>query len=861
MSDYLWMGLSTVLLMVGLYLLGRSRSPLIFRLFYLVLSFAWMLLALLWAGANWFTGHGIDDAVLYYLRYGLQGSGFGDFVGFIAATMAAFLLGTVFLVGLFRRFARKYSSGSFRRLFAGVSFLLLLAAFLSNPATLDLVRRNSDLVRRNSRESVKATAGFLKYYRKPQIKASGSERKNLVFIYAESLERTYFDESLFPGLMTNLRNLESKSIHFSDIRQLPGTGFTLGGMTASQCGIPLVTPSNGNSMSGMDKFLPSAVCLGDLLKSEGYFLSYMGGADLNFGGKGKLFKTHGFQEVLGKKALFKDLKDPSYLSAWGVYDDSLLDMAYQRFVSLSQDEKNFGLFLLTLDTHQPKGHLSRSCTDLRYGDGSNPMLNAVACSDQLLADFINKIAASPGAEKTVIVLMSDHLAMKNKASDLLNKGVRKDLLMIFEPGEDQAREVKMTGSTLDVGVTTLPFIGFRGDIGLGRNLLNPSEQEQVKEIRKFLPQWKTQSSSFWDFPKIRKSLAIDPAEETLRIDDRTFRIPILIEANDRLETTLRFQFNRNATQKTLIQYLEEMDDHTDFILVDKCWNTKQLVPGLGGGGYCFIAGRPGAYTETRRLSGKTSWSAEEIRQMLRPPQVDAQKQSAFVVHRVAHAGGGIRGRSYTNSIDALNYNFKRGFRYFDLEFSMTTDGQIVCLHDWEKIFKSSFGIDSTGPLSLKEFAELVATRSEFTNCTLDSLADWMREHPSSSVITDVKGRNLAALKIIRKTLPDAERRVIPQVYNPANFKVVREMGFEQIIWTLYRYGGSEPKILDWVEKFQPPFAVTMPKRWAESDLPTKLAEKGIPTFTHTINSRAAAKKFMSTFGITEIYTDFLPPEQ
>ena len=36
------------------------------------------------------------------------------------------------------------------------------------------------------------------------------------------------------------------------------------------------------------------------------------------------------------------------------------------------------------------------------------------------------------------------------------------------------------------------------------------------------------------------------------------------------------------------------------------------------------------------------------------------------IKRVAHAGGSIKGDTYTNSHEALDYNLKRGFLYFNI---------------------------------------------------------------------------------------------------------------------------------------------------------------------------------------------------
>lgn len=120
--------------------------------------------------------------------------------------------------------------------------------------------------------------------------APAAQAKNLVYIYAESLERTYLDENLFPGLITELKELEQSALSFTGLEQVSGTHWTIAGMVASQCGIPLVTASGGNAMSGIDRFLPGATCLGDVLHTRGYNLIYMGGADNDFAGNKQILR-------------------------------------------------------------------------------------------------------------------------------------------------------------------------------------------------------------------------------------------------------------------------------------------------------------------------------------------------------------------------------------------------------------------------------------------------------------------------------------------------------------------------------------------------------------------------------------------
>jgi len=233
--------------------------------------------------------------------------------------------------------------------------------------------------------------------------------------------------------------------------------------------------------------------------------------------------------------------------------------------------------------------------------------------------------------------------------------------------------------------------------------------------------------------------------------------------------------------------------------------------------------------------------------------------SRFQPLRIAHAGGGLARMTYTNSYQALNFNLERGFIYFEIDFTFTSDDRLVCLHDWGANFRRTFGFETKRMLSLEEFENLVEENTKFTNCTLDGLAVWMENNPAAHIVTDVRGDNLKALKRMHDVLPNWQNRVIPQIYNPKNFAAVRDMDFQQIIWTLYQYRGNGFDVIQWVEKWEAAVAVTMPKEWAASALPRALHARGIPTYVHTVNKREEMEKFVTKFGVTEIYTDHLIP--
>ena len=232
------------------------------------------------------------------------------------------------------------------------------------------------------------------------------------------------------------------------------------------------------------------------------------------------------------------------------------------------------------------------------------------------------------------------------------------------------------------------------------------------------------------------------------------------------------------------------------------------------------------------------------------------KVNSLKIERVAHAGGSYKNYSYTNSLEALNFNIKKGVKFFELDFSFTADNQIVCLHDWGENFFQSFGFNIIEKPTLENFKTLVKKQKKYHNLTLDDLATWLKKNPKAMIITDFKDDNLKGLKIITKSINNYANRVIPQIYQPDEYNEVKKLGYKHIIWTLYRYPHSRRKVLRNVYKMDL-FAVTFSSFWADQNLGNILKEKNISTYIHTINSEKEKTFFMEKCGVTEIYSDSL----
>ncbi|MGE8213286.1 MAG: sulfatase-like hydrolase/transferase, partial [Stenotrophomonas sp.] len=332
----IWLCLAALVVLLLLSpVLARTKAALL-CLLSLLLSSWWLIDKL--------SGDGINSATLYHLRSDMEGAGVADFGGYIAGFIGLMLISLLpFALLRVRRLQLPRHGGA---VFAGFAAALVATVALS-PLYADGRRVYQQM------QPVDYSAVAPEYLLPSQPLA---KRPNIVWIYGESLERTYLDEAVFPGLMPNIARLAGEALDFRNIASADGSGWTIAGLVSSMCGVPLTTAQGDeNSMGRLGQFLPEAFCLGDYLKQQGYSNHYMGGANGQFAAKADFLRSHGFDDVRDLEWFQQQDIGKQHFSPWGVHDDVLLEQAYARFTELSQAGTPFMLTTLTMDTHHPAG--------------------------------------------------------------------------------------------------------------------------------------------------------------------------------------------------------------------------------------------------------------------------------------------------------------------------------------------------------------------------------------------------------------------------------------------------------------------------------------------------------------------------
>ena len=393
--------------------------------------------------------------VVTFIKTSIIGAPFLTFAKELALIGCVVLAILLFCVIFYQKISLKLSKNiKFIPIFA----IFFIAAFLTNPLYINA----KELYEIYNPPVAKFKKAVYPYIAVPKPKQA-IKNKNIVYIYLESFDRDYLNSKIYPNLTPNLSALTNK-IDFTNIIQAPDTEFTIKGLFGSHCAL------NYMFVFGKDKkenFSKNIKCASEILKEQGYYLYFMKGAELDYQDTRFFLKQRNYDEVKGKSEILKS--GEKSLNEWGVDDDDILEIAWEDFVRLSKEKKNFLQTLLTISTHAPNGFLSKTCENLPFAS-DNEMLKAVGCTDFLVGKFIDKIRASEFSKNTTIVLQNDHPLLYSRDKQT-GKIITKNFFMILDDDINGTITIDKKGTSFDTFTTVLGYLGILDEMNFGRNLL------------------------------------------------------------------------------------------------------------------------------------------------------------------------------------------------------------------------------------------------------------------------------------------------------------------------------------------------------------------------------------------------------
>ena len=319
-----------------------------------------------------------------------------------------------------------------------------------------------------------------------------NQKRNLVCIFMESTEATYFSEENggFFNSMPEVEQLALDNVNFSNTDKLGGakqytsTDWTIAGLVSQTSGIPLKSSIKRNQYGKKEKtFLPGDYTLGEILEAQGYRNSFLCGSDIAFASRDKYFTQHGNYSIYDLNCALRDGVVEEKNDFWGFEDHILFELAKEQLAATAADTSTpFNFTMLTVDTHYPYGWHCDVCPEIFEPEDDSEQAqkyanykNAMACSSRHVNDFVEWIKEQPFYQNTTIVLCGDHLSMSKQISEETD-GYQRTVANVFINAAATPINMKNRDfGTFDMFPTVLSSLGCKIEgerLGLGTNLFS-----------------------------------------------------------------------------------------------------------------------------------------------------------------------------------------------------------------------------------------------------------------------------------------------------------------------------------------------------------------------------------------------------
>lgn len=313
-----------------------------------------------------------------------------------------------------------------------------------------------------------------------------SEKRNLVYLFVESYEASYFSKELGglsnDNLLPNMTSLMKEGTFFSNhedrfggYQSMPYTDWTIGGMVTATSGI--LHKLAGEYRDDPNYCLvPGVTTLMDLLAEQGYNRKYITGTPSYDYNIGPFYTVHQVP-VADYNTLREDGSLPTDYHEWFGFEDSkLYEFAKEDITELAQQEQPFLYIMNTNDTHSPEGYIDKTCKKEFNLDAEN----SIACADQMISEFVTWLKQQPYYENTTVVIVGDHISHENLLtksfpdSEQENRRVF-NLILNAESPETVGSQYNRDFWSADLFPTVLSAMNVKiggNKLGLGSNLFS-----------------------------------------------------------------------------------------------------------------------------------------------------------------------------------------------------------------------------------------------------------------------------------------------------------------------------------------------------------------------------------------------------
>ncbi len=219
-------------------------------------------------------------------------------------------------------------------------------------------------------------------------------------------------------------------------------------------------------------------------------------------------------------------------------------------------------------------------------------------------------------------------------------------------------------------------------------------------------------------------------------------------------------------------------------------------------------------------------------------QIEKKDISDFIV--ILHAGGGIDDLSYMNAQETFLYYYDLGYRYFEYDLKLSSDGRLIGTHAGENIDTSEFLNFSS--LTYEEFKK-IRLLNGYTPVNEEWLMDIIMTYRDIKIIVDAKGDTIEEDLLIVQRFEELEKiyntdissNIIPEVFSVEMWDTLKETTtYDKYLFSHYKVYYTVDTMLEYFLDDRI-WGIALPT-WSDEDIRSgisKLKQAGKEIFVFT----------------------------
>ncbi len=166
---------------------------------------------------------------------------------------------------------------------------------------------------------------------------------------------------------------------------------------------------------------------------------------------------------------------------------------------------------------------------------------------------------------------------------------------------------------------------------------------------------------------------------------------------------------------------------------------------------------------------------------------------------ILHAGGGYNNSTYLNAQETFEIYYNDGYRYFEYDLKLSSDGRIIGSHAWEHL-----DVENVYSLTYDEFCNL-RLDNNMTPVNEEWLINIIKAHPEIKIVVDSKMDTTEQDALVLQRLEELESvynidissNIIPEVFSIEMWDLIKDTtSFDNYFFSHYKVYYSVDYILE-----------------------------------------------------------------